>query len=349
MECAELAQVNAAMELGAAREARTVADAERAKLAAEVRALTEILAVRDGERWPPMIDSVIAPAGLETALGAALGEELTSALDPEADRHWRELPAFDPVPPLPAGATALAEMLDAPSALCRSLSLIGLVEDERIARECHADMAPGQMLVSREGGIWRWDGYTVRAGTPTAAAVRLRQRNRLAGLRDALAGLEKAAQQASATQAEAEARTKAATIDEQSARNQRRESERLHEVARAKLATLRNQATTVIARLAGIEEQYQRLEQEHQEAVLHLEQARAAHAAAPNVEGLREVVNRARAALSEARSRESAALSARDRLAREHATCTERRRADRTPSAPCGSSARVMPGSGLLN
>jgi chromosome segregation protein len=325
VEAAEQSHAGAARGLAAAREVRTAADAERAKLAAEVRALTEILAVKDGERWPPIIDSVTAPSGLETALGAALGEELTSALDPEADRHWRELPPFESVPPLPSGVTALAEMLEAPAVLARSLSQIGLIEDERVARDCHADMAPGQMLVSREGAIWRWDGYTVRAGTPTAAAVRLRQRNRLAGLRETLSRWEQDAARATAAQAAAEALAKAATTEEQSARNLRRELERGHEAARAILATTRNQAAAAAARLAGIDEQVLRLEQEHQEAATHLEEARAVHAASPNVEGLREAVNLARRVLAEARSRESTALSARDRLAREHAICTERR------------------------
>ena len=43
--------------------------------------IAEVLAVKDGERWPPMVDALSVPAGLETALGAALGEELTSAAD----------------------------------------------------------------------------------------------------------------------------------------------------------------------------------------------------------------------------------------------------------------------------
>ncbi len=85
----------------AARTASTPArrTTSHAKLAAEARALAEVLAVKDGERWPPMVYALAVPDGLETALGAALGEELTSAADREdGTRHWRELPAFDPVP-----------------------------------------------------------------------------------------------------------------------------------------------------------------------------------------------------------------------------------------------------------
>ena len=40
-------------------------------------------------------------------------------------------------------------------------------------------LKPGQRLVSREGDLWRWDGFTVAADAPTGAARRLAERNRL--------------------------------------------------------------------------------------------------------------------------------------------------------------------------
>jgi chromosome segregation protein len=327
VEKAEQANAAAASALGAAREGRNKADGARAKLAAEMQALAEVLAVRDGERWPPMIDSLTAPPGLETALGAALGEELTSALDPEADRHWRELPPLGSVPPLPAGATALLGLVEAPAALARSLSQIAVVEDEKIALECHADLAPGQVLVTREGAIWRWDGYTIRAGTPTPAAVRLRQRNRLTVLKEALAKAEQESEQASAAQEAAEHLARTAALEEQSARNARREAERRLEQAQAALTSLRGRAATAAGRLAAVDEQLLRLEQEHQDAAAALEDARAAHSARPDLDALRQAVERCRTQLASARLRESAALSARDALVRDHAIRGNRRRA----------------------
>ena len=100
VEQAEQARAAAAAALAAARERQAAADSARARLAAEAQALAEVLAVKDGERWPPMIDSLTVADGLEAALGAVLGEELTSALNPDAARHWRELPPFDPAPAL---------------------------------------------------------------------------------------------------------------------------------------------------------------------------------------------------------------------------------------------------------
>lgn len=319
LDRAEQGRAMAAAALSAAREAQTAADSARAKLAAECQALAEVLAVKDGERWPPMVDALTVPAGLEAALGAVLGEELTSALNPEAARHWRELPPFEPPPPLPAGAAAFDALVKGPAALARALSQIGLVDDDRAGGAGQAALAPGQVLVSRAGAIWRWDGYTIRAGTPTAAAVRLQQRNRLASLRARLSGAEQASNVARAARSEAETVAQVAAQAEQQARSARRDLEQRLERARAALAGLRNQAATAVARLAAADDQFARVTAERNEADTAHAAARDSHAALPDIGALRASVDAARTALSAARTRDSAARAARDTLAREHA------------------------------
>ena len=325
LDAGEQARAAAATALGSARETQSAADSARAKLAAEARALAEVLAVRDGERWPPMVDALTVPAGLETALGAALGEELTSALNPDAARHWRELPPFDPIPALPAGIAKLASVVQGPPALARVLSQIGLVENEAIGESQQSALAPGQVLVSRTGAIFRWDGYTMRAGTPTAAAVRLQQRNRLATLRADLQRAEQATQAAQAVRQQAEASAQAATSEEQRARTARRDAEQRLERARTALTALRQQAATAGARLAGLDQQIEHHAGERQEADAALARARETRAALPDLNGLRTAVEQARAALTAARARETAARTDRDTLAREHAARSVRR------------------------
>jgi chromosome segregation protein len=326
VEQAEQARAAAAGALAAARDAQATADSARSRLAAESQALAEVLAVKDGERWPPMVDSLTVADGLEAALGAVLGEELTSALNPGAPRHWRELPAFDPVPALPACATPLASFVQGPEVLARALSQIGLVENDQDGSDHQSALLPGQSLVARSGAIWRWDGYTIRAGTPTAAAVRLQQRNRLAGLRTRLAAAEQAAAAARADRATAEDAARATVAAEQQARNARREWEQTLERARAALAQLRNQAATATARLAAADDQLARITGERDEATEALARVREAQTALPDVAALRAVVETARSALSAARSRETAARTERDSLAREHEARVNRRR-----------------------
>ncbi|MGE4049076.1 MAG: chromosome segregation protein SMC, partial [Acetobacteraceae bacterium] len=326
LDHAEQARTAAASALANAREAQAASESARAKLAAECQALAEVLAVKDGERWPPMVDALTVPPGLEAALGAVLGEELTSALNPAAARHWRELPPFDPAPSLPNGVTALDSVVKGPVALARALSQIGLVENDEAGESRQSALTPGQVLVSRAGAIWRWDGYTIRAGTPTAAAVRLQQRNRLGGLRTRLAEAEQQAAAARAERASAEAANQAANQAEQQARTGRRDLEQQLERARASLTTLRNQAATATARLAAADDQLTRVRAEREDAETALARAREAHAALPDIGALRQAVDAARTALSAARSRESKVRTDRDTLAREHAARANRRR-----------------------
>ena len=327
LEKAEQTRLTTGAALLTTREALSAAESARSRLAAESQALAEVLAVKDGERWPPMVDALTVPAGLEAALGAVLGEELTSALNPGAARHWRELPPFDPTPDLPPGATAFSMLVQGPPVLSRSLSQIGLVDDDGTGIAQQSALAPGQVLVSRAGAIWRWDGYTIRAGTPTAAAVRLRQRNRLAELRAQLAAAEQKSTAAREARSAAEAAARSADVAENQARQARREGEQRLERARSSLTSLRNQAATAASRLALADEQIGRIAAEHDEATAALTQARDNHAALPDIAALRTAVDRARAALAAARSAESAARTARDTLTREHAARTQRRRA----------------------
>lgn len=326
LDAAEQARSATAARLATARDAHTSTDSARARLAAESQALGEILAVKDGERWPPMVDALTVPPGLEAALGAVLGEELTSALNPSAARHWRELPAFDPVPTLPLGAVALGGLVQGPPALARALSQIGLVDNDDFGQIHQSDLAPGQVLVSRAGAIWRWDGYTIRAGTPTAAAVRLQQRNRLDGLRARLAEAETLAASARAERAAAEAAAREAIEAEQRARTRRRELEQTVERARGELASLRARAETETVRLAAADDQLSRATAERDEAEAALRQAREAQAALPDIAALRQAVETSRQALATARSRDSGARAARDGLIREHAARLNRRR-----------------------
>jgi chromosome segregation protein len=326
-DAAEQARAVAMQTLAAAREGQSAADAVRAKLAAEANALAEVLAVKDGERWPPMVDTLSVPAGLEAALGAALGEELTSAADRDAPRHWRELPEFDPIPVLPVGVSSLAGLAEGPSALARALSQIGLVEDETAGEASHAELSPGQMLVSRAGAVWRWDGYTIRAGTPTAAAVRLQQRNRLSVLQRDLNAAEHEAVTARGALDTAETADRAAAACGDQTRAARGEAERRLEQARAAHERLRTQATAVAARLAAIEGQIDRHATERDEAAASLAHAHEAQGALPDLAGLRSAVETARTSLSTARESEAAARRERDALTQEHAVRTARRAA----------------------
>jgi chromosome segregation protein len=323
LDAAEAALPAAAARLAAARGTAAAAAAEAAKLAAEARALAEVLGVKDQEDWPPMVDALRVPEGLEAALGAALGEELSSAADPAAARHWRGLPPLPAPAALPEGAVRLGALVDAPPVLGRALSQIGLIADDAGAA-AQAALAPGQTLVSRSGAVWRWDGYTIRAGAPTAAAVRLAQRNRLTALRVALGEAEAARADSAAARDEAESAERAASAAAQAARAARRAAEAEADRTRAAAAGLRSRADAAAARLAAIAARRDAVAADLAEAELALTAAREAVAALPDIGALRQAVAAARAALAAARAAAATAAAARDALQREAAARTQR-------------------------
>ena len=94
------------------------------------------------------------------------------------------------------------------AALRRRLAQVGVVDADQ-AERLQPDLRQGQRLVSRDGGLWRWDGFVRRPDAGRAAAARLQQRARLFELRRdaarARAGLLDAERALAAAQAAADA------------------------------------------------------------------------------------------------------------------------------------------------
>jgi chromosome segregation protein len=148
-------------------------------LEAEASTIRRMLeASAPGGGFAAIADALSVDRGFETALGAALGEDLESATDPAAPRYWLETGSGQADPALPEGATPLLAHVRGPKALARRLAQIGLVKAEQAAG-LQRLLKPGQRLVSLEGGVWRWDGHVAGADAPGAAALRLAQKNRL--------------------------------------------------------------------------------------------------------------------------------------------------------------------------
>lgn len=151
-------------------------------LKAESAAIINILQ-HDDNQITPVLDLITVTPGLEQALAVALGEALTAALDDtSAAMQWRELGPLASTQLLPPNVTPLSDFIKAPAALGRSLSQIGLVDNAADGESALSQLQPGQIIVSRDGWAWRWDGFIVTPQAKTSTALRLQQRNRLASL-----------------------------------------------------------------------------------------------------------------------------------------------------------------------
>ncbi|MCZ8375954.1 MAG: chromosome segregation protein SMC [Beijerinckiaceae bacterium] len=158
-----------------------LAEAERnaQRLDTEARTIRKLVDQTEPGLWTPVIDLVAVQAGYETALAAALGEDLEAAIETGATRHWEGATRDESLPPLPDGVTPALSVVEAPAVLHPRLSQIGIVT-RADGHRLRALLRQGQRLVSREGDLWRWDGFVARAEAPSAAARRLAERNRLA-------------------------------------------------------------------------------------------------------------------------------------------------------------------------
>ena len=173
-----------------ARSTLSEANGEARVARAEVAALARLVA-RDSSCEERILDRIKVTPGFEKALGAVFSDELNAPLVDSGDSSgWLTLPDYDDISPLPAGVEPLATEVQAPSALARLLSRIG-VTDRATGSAAQAQLRPGQCLVTRDGDLWRWDGFRSWAeDVPSAIAVRLEQVNRLTGLRSDLEAMD---------------------------------------------------------------------------------------------------------------------------------------------------------------
>ena len=121
---------------------------------------------------------------------------------------------------LPAGVRPLSDFVRAPQVLARRLAQIGLVDSAEQGATLQPRLLAGQCLVSREGGLWRWDGLTASDSTVLPQARRLEQHRRLREQREAMTTL---ASEAEAALADSKAKAEAAQALEEKAAHARRQ------------------------------------------------------------------------------------------------------------------------------
>jgi chromosome segregation protein len=275
-EEAEQNRLNAQSAADSARNELQNRAGAHAKIQAEAVALEELLAEPNtAGGWSPIVDAVSVDAGYEAALGAALGDDLTAAGDDVAPMRWMFLPPMSEPQALPDGVRTLADVVKAPDRLARRLSQVGLVDSVAAGSELQTTLKPGQRLVTAAGDLWRWDGFFSQAGAPTAAATRLKQRNRLREVLAALDTSSAAVRAAEETNTAAKDGFAAAQQNEQTTRAAMRSSEDVRNKAKDALAELKQKQAAVQMRLAGLNETRTQLEGEIEESNTSLEAAHA--------------------------------------------------------------------------
>ncbi|TCS18059.1 chromosome segregation protein SMC [Caulobacter sp. BK020] len=321
LEDAESLRVKAAAAEAQARDLARKVEDQLGRLRTEARGLAQLTAPRAKSGFSPALDAVTPDKGYGAALAAALGDDLEAALDSRAPSFWALLSenGAEAKPVIwPDGATPLAPLIKAPPELAARLSHVAVVEradGDRLAR----GLPVGARLVSREGDLWRWDGFVARADAPKPAAVRLEQRTRLAEVE---AEIDLVAPRAEVATAALKTAADALRVAEETLRDKRRgppEAERLLTGAREQVARYEREAAQREARAQSLDDTIARFEAERVEAEAALAAVRAESAGVESAEDLAPRLAAARQAAAAAREAAAAARSALDQETRETA------------------------------
>ncbi|MEM9939005.1 MAG: chromosome segregation protein SMC [Pseudomonadota bacterium] len=158
-------------------------------LETEIAGLQRLLRKADSSSAPPVIDQIKTRDGYEKAVAAALGDDLQASTDPTAALFWGGRDMDRAV--LPGDARPLTDFVEAPGELAARLSQCGVVSVSE-GRKLAGELSCGQRLVTLDGHLWRWDGFTRTPAAPIAAAERLEQQARLEAAQASLGGARKA-------------------------------------------------------------------------------------------------------------------------------------------------------------
>jgi chromosome segregation protein len=363
LEEAEAVRVKAAAAEAQSRDLARKVEDQLGRLRTEARGLAQLTAPRAKSGFSPALDAVTPEKGYGAALAAALGDDLEAALDPRAPSFWAGGEASSVK--WPEGATPLAPLIKAPPELAARLAHVAVVEradGDRLAK----DLPVGARLVSKEGDLWRWDGFVARADAPKPAAVRLEQRTRLAEVETEI---DQVTPRAEASTAALKTAADALRVAEETLRDKRRgppEAERLLTGAREAVNRFEREAAQREARAQSLDDTIARFEAERVEADTALAAVRADSAGvesadlAPQLAAARAAATAAREAATAARSaldqetRETAGRARRlESLERDHADWAKRREAsakretsldaDRVKAAAAVDAAREAP------
>ena len=205
-------------------------------LEGEIAGLERLVKRTDNSKASPVLDQVRTKDGYERAIAAALGDDLKASTNTSEPLYWAG--AETQKAKLPKGATPLTELTSAPKQLTARLAQCGLVDVEdgpALAKQ----LSPGQRLVSKEGHLWRWDGFVRTPKAPVSAAVQLEQQARLEAANSELEPLKTELEQAKTALAEIIAENTATQAAQKDARQTASEAFNALDAARSATAEAR--------------------------------------------------------------------------------------------------------------
>jgi len=122
----------------------------------------------------PIIDYIDFEEGYEQAVAAVFSDELLASTNEEESNYWRILKSKNESK-FPDNIKKFSSFIKSPDNLNKKLEFIGFIEDKSNIIELQNNLTPGQILVSKTGEIWRWDGYVSKGKQSSSTKAILEQ------------------------------------------------------------------------------------------------------------------------------------------------------------------------------
>ncbi len=310
----------------AERDARArlqTAENEKTALLAEIRAIRNLLQTDGEEEWQTVIENLKVKKGYETALGAALGDDLNAPCDSNAPAYWGANATTQNAPAFEGDIKTLDQFVSGEAALLPRLSQIAVIDDIQSSM-ITKQLKHGQRAVTKDGALYRWDGYCQKAGIKSAAAIRLEQKNRLAELENQLTALEATLDKNKAEQLASENALSDIRANEKSLRAKRRDLEGNLNQLRSKQAEKQRERTAKSSRLQVLNEQLEALDEDIESAKVKTQELKTKESSLADLGSEQAEIEKLRNSLRERREDVSSTRAEHDQIVRSAAIRNDR-------------------------
>ena len=99
----------------------------------------------------------------QLAFYLALGDGIEASYDEEAPVIWNDISLQKPAS-LPEAVIPAYKYVEGPKQIQLFLSQVGIVNTNEQGNKHQKNLKPGQVLVSKNGELWRWDGLNIKDG-----------------------------------------------------------------------------------------------------------------------------------------------------------------------------------------
>ena len=108
----------------------------------------------------------------QLAFYLALGDGIEASYDKEAPVIWNDISLQKPAS-LPEAVIPAYKYVEGPKQIQLFLSQVGIVNTNEQGNKHQKNLKPGQVLVSKNGELWRWDGLHIKNGRKTITYKRI--------------------------------------------------------------------------------------------------------------------------------------------------------------------------------